>query len=91
MDLIHHPKAAYHPLVPSWLLPALLGLGWRGIARSNSDKGKHKVLFGFGSAQILLSPKPPGTGSAQRAGCSLSSLPPFPKESFGSSRKRILG
>lgn len=45
MDLIHHPKAAYHPLAPSWLLPALLGLDWLGIAPNNPHKGKQKVLW----------------------------------------------
>lgn len=45
MDLIHHPKAAYHPAAPSWLLPALLGPGWLGIAPDNSDKGKQKALW----------------------------------------------
>lgn len=45
MDLIHHPKAAYHPPAPSWLLPALLGPGWLGIAPNNSDEGKQKALW----------------------------------------------
>lgn len=45
MDLIHHLKADYHPLAPSWLLPALLGLDWLGIAPNNPHKGKQKVLW----------------------------------------------
>lgn len=85
MDLIHHPKAAYHPLAPSWLLPALLGLDWLGIAHDNSDKRRQKVLWLWPNPAVTQTPK----SGEHTKGLVFPLLAPFPKESFGSSRERF--